>query len=62
MSSAFRINFVLLDSKRGSYPGELSAKLMNDLGIQIIDTRLISEASAPYYDDELLVAALLSLT
>jgi len=56
------INFVLLDSKRGSYPGELSAKLMNDLGIQIIDTRLISEASAPYYDDELLVAALLSLT
>jgi hypothetical protein len=35
---------------------------MRKLGIQVIDTRLISRHSAPYYDAELLVAALLSLT
>jgi hypothetical protein len=35
---------------------------MQELGIRIIDTRLISRKSAPYYDAELLVSALLSLT
>jgi hypothetical protein len=35
---------------------------MQDLGVQIIDTRLVSRESAPYYDAELLVSALLSLT
>jgi hypothetical protein len=35
---------------------------MQKPGIRIIDTRLISKQSAPYYDAELLVSALLSLT
>ncbi|MEN8204935.1 MAG: GAK system CofD-like protein [Pseudomonadota bacterium] len=56
------LNFVLMDSKRGNYPSSLSAPLMQELGIRIIDTRLISKQSAPYYDAELLAAALLSLT
>lgn len=56
------LNFVLLDSKRGSYAGALSADLMAELGIQVIETRLISKQSAPYYDARLLVSALLSLT
>jgi hypothetical protein len=56
------LNFVLLDSKRGNYPSALSASLMQELGIRVIDTRLVSRQSAPYYDAELLAAALLSLT
>jgi CofD-related protein of GAK system len=56
------LNFVLMDSKRGKYPSSLSAPLMQELGIHIIDTRLVSKQSAPYYDAELLAATLLSLT
>ncbi|HAJ91551.1 MAG TPA: hypothetical protein DCO71_02840 [Gammaproteobacteria bacterium] len=56
------LNFVLIDSKRGKYPSPVSAPVMKKLGIRIIDTRLISKQSAPYYDAELLVSALLSLT
>ena len=56
------LNFVLLDSKRGKYPSLISAPIMQEASIQIIDTRLISKQSAPYYDAELLAAALLSLT
>jgi len=55
------LNFVLMDSKRSNYQSSISAPLMQELGIQIIDTRLISKQSAPYYDAELLVSALLSL-
>ena len=56
------LNFILVDRKSGDYPGTLSTKLLDELGVQLIDTRLISKRSAPYYDDELLVSALLSLT
>ena len=56
------LDFVLIDSKHGSYASRLSDDLMRDLGIQVIDMTLISERSAPHYDADLLVAALLSLT
>ena len=56
------LNFVLIDSKRGNYTSSLSAPLMQELGIRVIDTRLISKQSAPYYDAELLASTLLSLT
>ena len=56
------LNYVLIDSKRGKYLSSLSAPLMQELGIQVIDTRLVSRQSAPYYDAELLTSTLLSLT
>jgi len=56
------LDFVLIDSKRGHYPDCKSLDGIRELGIQVIDTRLISRQSAPYYDAGLLVAALLSLT
>jgi CofD-related protein of GAK system len=56
------LNFVMLDSKRGKYLSPISVPVMQEQGIQIIDTRLISKQSAPYYDAELLASALLSLT
>lgn len=55
------LNFVLIDSKQGNYPSPLSGNLMQELGIQVIDTKLISKQSAPYYDANMLVEALLSL-
>jgi CofD-related protein of GAK system len=56
------LNFVLIDSKNGHYPACESLQGIEKLGIQVIDTRLISQQSAPFYDAGLLVAALLSLT
>ena len=56
------LDFVLIDSKRGKYPSSPSSPVMQEPGIRIIDTHLVSRKSAPYYDAELLVSALLSLT
>ena len=56
------LNFVLIDSKRGRYQSPLSAGLMQELGIQVIDTKLVSRQSSPHYDAKLLVSAVLSLT
>lgn len=56
------LNFVLMDTRSGRYPGSLSAGLRKKLGLQVIDARLVSKQSAPHYDPELLVSALLSLT
>ncbi len=56
------LNFIMIDSKRGRGFSPAALKQAGDLGIQIIDTPLLSKRSAPYYDDELLVSALLSLT
>lgn len=56
------LNFVLIDSQHGYYPSALSSGLMQELGIEIIDTRLVSTKSAPRYDALLLVSTLLSLT
>ncbi|MBT2969461.1 MAG: GAK system CofD-like protein [Candidatus Thiodiazotropha sp. (ex Ctena orbiculata)] len=56
------LNFILLDNKNGHYPSGLSAKHLQELGIQVIDTTLVTAQSAPYYDSKMLVSALLSLT
>jgi len=56
------LNFILIDSKRGRYLPYDSLRSVRKLGIEVIDTRLVSKQSAPYYDAELLTAALLSLT
>ena len=56
------LNFVLMDSDNGQYPEGFSRKYLNDLGIELIDVKLVSKQSAPYYDNDLLVSALLSLT
>lgn len=56
------INYVLIDSQYGDYPWAILAEFLQSLGITLVDTRLVSKQSAPYYDEELLVAALLSFT
>jgi CofD-related protein of GAK system len=56
------LNFILVDSVNGIYPGGVDKKEINKLGIQVIDCELISKESAPYLDPHLLSQALLSLT
>ncbi|MCP4125712.1 MAG: GAK system CofD-like protein [Gammaproteobacteria bacterium] len=55
------LNYVLMDSSNGSYASAVSQDRMDELGIKLIDTTLITEQSAPYYDPDLLVGTLLSL-
>ena len=55
------LNFVLMDPKNGDYPKGLTNELLQEFHIEMIPARLISKRSAPYYDNELLVSALLSL-
>ena len=54
------LNFILFDSKNGSYTGPVPYALKKK-GIEFIDTTLISPDSAPYYDPVLLSNAILSL-
>ncbi len=56
------LNFVLIDSKRGNYPGEPDTEKLSNMGIDIIDTDLISDESYPLIDEKLLVPVLISLT
>lgn len=55
------LNYVLLDSKRGKYNSLPSRSLLKQMKVRLIDAELVSKSSAPYYDPQLLAAALLSL-
>ena len=55
------INFILVDSKNGHYPGGIPSDLLQELNITLIDTKLFGKSSK-HYDDQCLVDALLSLT
>lgn len=55
------LNFVVIDSKAGHYPGGVPYALLESLGIGVIDLRLIDKDGDGRYDNERLVAALLSL-
>jgi len=56
------LNFVLMDNRDKSPMDDLSEKFLKNRGIQAIKTRLVTKESAPYYDPDLLVSTLLSLT
>ncbi|MBB3231899.1 GAK system CofD-like protein [Halomonas stenophila] len=55
------LDVILIDSRHGDYVGHLDADFLAELGVTLIDTPLVSERSAPHFDEDLLVAALLSL-
>jgi len=56
------LNFVLVDSKNGAYPGPVDRKRLRSWGVEIIDCPLVTEASRPYLDGAKLAEVLLSLT
>ena len=53
------LQFVLLDTGTGVSAAQV--KEIEKLGVRVVDTPLVTEGSAPYLDDVLLVEALLSL-
>lgn len=55
------LNFILIDSKNGDYPGGIPFHKLSELGILVIDTELITERFKPLYDNTKLVNALLSM-
>jgi CofD-related protein of GAK system len=56
------LNYVLIDSQNAKYPYSTSASKLAKLGVEIIDTRLVTPRSSPYIDSECLIDVLLSLT
>jgi CofD-related protein of GAK system len=55
------LNFVIVDSARGRYPYALNLEKIEEMGINIIDTQLVTEDSFPYIDPACLNNILLSL-
>jgi CofD-related protein of GAK system len=55
------MNLVLVDTAGGHYPEGLDAEAIRRQGVEVADLPLVSEASAPYVDPELLAEALVSL-
>lgn len=56
------LNFVLVDSQNGSYPYDLNLEQVRKMGVEVIDTELITEEYAPYICPKQLIDILLSLT
>ena len=55
------LNYVIIDSSRGHYASDVSRETLQTMGVELLDLALISDQSAPYYDDERLLQTLLSL-
>ncbi len=55
------LDFVLLDTRGGRYPGRFSKRKLRTLGAEVIDCPLVTKQSAPYIDAQRLVPILLSL-
>ncbi|MCK5232780.1 MAG: YvcK family protein, partial [Desulfobulbaceae bacterium] len=55
------LNFVIIDSKRGTYNVKPNKKELAAMGIEIIDMPLVSKESEPLIDSTLLLGILLSL-
>ncbi len=56
------LNFILVDTKNGLYPTGLDLAAVRSRKVGVIDCALVSDQSAPYIDEKLLVPVLLSLT
>lgn len=55
------LNFLLVDSKQGDYVGGVPHQWLKSQGIEVIDLKLVDKGNRHRYDQERLVAALLSL-
>lgn len=56
------LDFVVVDSARGTYEYGLDRAAIEDLGPTVIDTALVSDESRPWIDGRLLVEVLMSMT
>ena len=55
------LDVVLVDSRRGVYDGGLDVAAIERSGVRVVDTRLVTDESAPLLDPTFVVEALLSL-
>ncbi|RTR01581.1 GAK system CofD-like protein [Halomonas nitroreducens] len=55
------LDVILIDSRHGDYAGHLDADFLAELGVTLIDTPLVAARGASHFDDDRLVAALMSL-
>lgn len=55
------LNFILIDGENGRYPGSLFGDSLGRMGIEMINTPLVSAQKQPYIDEKLLAPILLSL-
>lgn len=55
------LDFIVVDSKGGQYSGGIPYSRLESLGVQVLDLKLIDKSAPERYDNERLVAALLSL-
>ncbi|NVB42461.1 GAK system CofD-like protein [Pseudenhygromyxa sp. WMMC2535] len=55
------LHFVVVDSERGEYAGGLDIPAIERLGVEVIDSALVSEETAPLIEPRRLVELLLSL-
>ncbi len=55
------LNYVLVDSRNGSYPTGLDLDAIAQMNVEVVDTSLVSSESAPRLDPALLAQALVSL-
>lgn len=59
--AAALLDVILIDGQNGDYVGQLDADILAERGVTLLDIPLVSERSAPHFDDDRLVAALMSL-
>ncbi len=55
------LNLVVVDTEGGRYPGGLDVAAIQALGVDVLDTRLVSDPSQSYFDPRCLVETLISL-
>jgi CofD-related protein of GAK system len=55
------LNYVIIDSRNAKYPYDISVSRLGRLGVEVIDTKLVSPRSFPYIDADFLIDVLLSL-
>ncbi len=56
------LNFVIVDTANAQYQGPIDVPYLRTLGMEVIDTNLVSSESAPYFDPQLIAQLLISLT
>jgi len=52
------LNYVVIDSERGRYPGKPDIKAIEKLGVKVVDTILLRNHNSEYYDNDLLISLL----
>ncbi len=56
------LNFIIVDTRNAEYPFKLNLSEVQQAGIEVIDTKLVTQESYPYIDPGLLINSILSLT